>query len=90
MNQDSSLAIFEDYPVRRVNDENTGPQMTNEVLTIKEVVVLLNFAKKTVYAMDQVGKNAGFKIRQWRIKRAERERWCDAQLCGGDGGRNGE
>lgn len=62
--------------------------MPDEVLTIKEVAVLLKLAEKTVYAMAQAGEIPAFKIRgQWRIKRSELDRWIDAQPRGGERGK---
>lgn len=61
--------------------------MADEVLTIKEVAVLLKLAEKTVYAMAAAGEIPAFKIRgQWRIKRTELDRWMDAQPRGGETG----
>jgi excisionase family DNA binding protein len=61
--------------------------MADEVLTIKEVAALLKLAEKTVYAMAQAGEIPAFKIRgQWRIKRAELDRWIDAQPRGRESG----
>lgn len=61
--------------------------MPDEVLTIKEVAALLKLAEKTVYAMAAAGEIPAFKIRgQWRIKRAELDRWMDAQPRGGETG----
>jgi excisionase family DNA binding protein len=61
--------------------------MADEVLTIKEVAALLKLAEKTVYTMAQAGEIPAFKIRgQWRIKRAELDRWIDAQPRGGERG----
>jgi excisionase family DNA binding protein len=61
--------------------------MADEVLTIKEVAALLKLAEKTVYAMAQAEELPAFKIRgQWRIKRAEFDRWIDAQPRGGESG----
>jgi excisionase family DNA binding protein len=54
--------------------------MSDEVLTIKEVVALLKLAEKTVYAMANAGELPAFKIRgQWRIKRIELDSWIDEQ-----------
>ncbi len=65
--------------------------MSDEVLTIKEVAALLKLAEKTVYAMANAGEIPAFKIRgQWRIKRADLDKWLDAQPRGGDGSRHGE
>lgn len=64
-----------------------GTQMTDEVLTIKEVVALMRLAEKPVYAMAQAGELPAFKIRrQWRIKHVEFDRWIDALPRGGVGG----
>ncbi|KQP17192.1 helix-turn-helix domain-containing protein [Pseudorhodoferax sp. Leaf265] len=61
--------------------------MTDEILTVKEVAVLLKLAEKTVYAMAAAGQIPAFKIRgQWRIKRTELDRWMDAQPRGGEAG----
>jgi excisionase family DNA binding protein len=65
--------------------------MPDEVLTINEVAALLKLAEKTVYAMAQAGESPAFKIRgRWRIKRAEFDKWIDAQPRGGEGERDGE
>jgi len=54
--------------------------MTDEVLTIKEVAVLLKLASKTVYSMAQRGELPAFKVRgQWRIRRADFEAWMEQQ-----------
>lgn len=54
--------------------------MPDEVLTIKEVAGLLKLADKTVYGMANAGEIPAFKIRgQWRVQRAEFERWLEAQ-----------
>jgi excisionase family DNA binding protein len=54
--------------------------MTDEVLTIKEVAVLLKLADKTVYSMAQQGELPAFKVRgQWRIRRADFEAWMQEQ-----------
>jgi len=64
--------------------------MPDEVLTIKEVAVLLKLAEKTVYAMANAGEIPAFKIRgQWRIMPTELEQWLYAQPRGrGDEGRH--
>ena len=62
---------------------NDDAAMSDEVLTIKEVAALLKLAEKTVYAMANAGELPAFKIRgQWRIKRAELNRWLDEQPRG--------
>ena len=70
----------------RLNPERRHP-MSDEVLTIREAAALLKLAEKTVYAMAAAGEIPAFKIRgQWRIKRAELDRWIDAQPRGGETG----
>ncbi len=65
--------------------------MPDEVLTIKEVAALLKLAEKTVYPMARVGEIPALKIPgQWRLKRAEPDKWIVAPRRGGDGGRCGE
>jgi excisionase family DNA binding protein len=57
--------------------------LPDEVLTIKELAVLLKLAEKTVYAMANAGELPAFKIRgQWRIRRTELEHWMDEQPKG--------
>ncbi len=57
--------------------------VSDEVLTIKEVAALLKLAEKTVYAMANAGELPAFKIRgQWRIRRAQLDRWMDEQPRG--------
>ena len=65
--------------------------MTDELLTIKEVAVLLKLADKTVYSMAQRGELPAFKVRgQWRIRRVELDGWIDARPRGRGEGRDGE
>lgn len=60
--------------------------MPDELLTIKAVDALLEFAEKTGYAMANPGELPAFKIRgQWRIHRTELERWDEQPRGGGDG-----
>jgi len=55
--------------------------MPDEVLTIKELATLLKLAEKTVYAMANAEEIPAFKVRgQWRVKRADIERWIDSQV----------
>lgn len=71
-------------PLSARTAQEGAPPMADEVLTIKEVAALLKLAEKTVYAMANAGEIPAFKIRgQWRIKRAELDRWLDAQPRGG-------
>lgn len=54
--------------------------MPDEILTIREVAALLRLADKTVYSMAQSGEIPAFKVRgQWRIRRADLDRWLDEQ-----------
>jgi excisionase family DNA binding protein len=64
--------------------------MSDEVLTIKEAAALFKLAEKTVYAVANAAEMPAFKIRgQWRIKRADLDRWLDAHPRD-DRGRHGE
>jgi len=55
----------------------------DELLTIKDVAVLLKLAEKTVYSMAQQGEIPAFKVRgQWRIRRSELDHWMDKQPRG--------
>lgn len=57
--------------------------MPDEVLTIKEVAALLKLAEKTVYGMASTAEIPAFKIRgQWRVRRAELEKWLDSRPRG--------
>ncbi len=61
--------------------------MPDDFLTIKGVATLLKLAEKTVGGMAQAGEIPTFKVRsQWRVKRAELDRWLDAQPRGGESG----
>lgn len=51
-----------------------------EILTVKEVAVLLQIGEKTAYSLTQQGKLPGFKFGgQWRFRRADIEGWIDNQ-----------
>ena len=70
-------------PSRTTSRPASGTASTDEHLTIKEVAALLKLAEETVYAMANEGELPAFKIRgQWRIRRAELERWMDEQPRG--------
>lgn len=74
-------------PPSPVSSDPGADPMPDEILTIKEVAALLRLAEKTVYAMAAAGEIPAFKIRgQWRLKRAELDRWMDAQPRGGEAG----
>ncbi|HHH31186.1 MAG TPA: DNA-binding protein [Polyangiaceae bacterium] len=65
--------------------------MSDEVLTIKEVAVLLKLAEKTVYSMAQKGELPAFKVRgQWRIRRADFDEWMEEQARHAREGEEGE
>jgi len=50
------------------------------ILTIKDVASILKLAEKTVYSMAQEGELPAFKVRgQWRIRRADFEKWIALQ-----------
>ena len=61
--------------------------MTDEVLTIKEIAELLKLAEKTVYSMAQRGELPMFKVRgQWRMHRADFDNWMAEQRRGAERG----
>ena len=65
---------------------------TDEVLTLKEVALLLKIAERTAYMMVQRGDLPGFKVGgQWRFKRADIDTWMEAQKLaerpGSEGGK---
>lgn len=52
----------------------------DEILTLKEVALLLKVAEKTVYTMAQSKDLPAFKVRgQWRFRREDIDRWIDQQ-----------
>jgi excisionase family DNA binding protein len=52
----------------------------DEVLTIKDVAIILKLAEKTVYSMAQDGELPAFKVRgQWRIRRVDFNSWIAKQ-----------
>jgi len=56
---------------------------SDEVLTIREVALLLKLAEKTVYSMAQQGELPAFKVRaKWRIRRVDFDRWMLEQAAG--------
>lgn len=51
-----------------------------EVLTIKNVAVLLKVGEKTIYSMAQTGELPAFKVRgQWRFSRKDLDAWMEQQ-----------
>lgn len=62
------------------------------VMTIREVAEVLKVGTKTVYTMAQNGEAPAFKIGgQWRFRRADIDRWIQAQVddCSGAGRSSG-
>lgn len=54
--------------------------MPDEILTVREIAILLKLADKTVYSMAQAGELPAFKVRgQWRIRRVDFEDWMERQ-----------
>lgn len=52
----------------------------SEILTIKEVAILLKVGDRTVYALAQQAQLPGFKVGgQWRFKRHDLEAWIEQQ-----------
>jgi excisionase family DNA binding protein len=54
--------------------------MTDQILTIKDVAIYLKLAEKTVYKLAAEGKLPGFKVGgSWRFKQADIESWIEAK-----------
>ena len=54
--------------------------INEEVLTIKEIAILLKLAEETVYGMFQNRELPAFKVRgQWRIRKVDFQRWMVEQ-----------
>ena len=52
--------------------------MTDEILTLKEVAEYLKLAEKTAYRLVAEGKLPGFKVGgSWRFKRTDIEKWIE-------------
>lgn len=57
-----------------------------EVLTVRDVADVLKVGTKTVYTMAQNGELPAFKVGgQWRFRRADIDRWIQAQVDAGSG-----
>ena len=57
--------------------------MTDDIMTIKEVVEYLKIRDKTAYRLVAEGKITGFKVGgSWRFRRSEIETWIDEQREG--------
>ncbi len=53
----------------------------DEILTIREVAVLLKIGGKTAYTMAQSGELPGFKVRgQWRFRRSDIDAWIHEKV----------
>jgi len=58
--------------------------LTDSVMTVKEVAEYLRVNQRTVYRLAVDRKLPGFKVgTTWRFKRADIERWIDAQASVG-------
>lgn len=56
----------------------TANEMTDQILTLKEVAAYLKLADKTAYKLAADGKLPGFKVGgSWRFKRDDIERWIE-------------
>lgn len=67
-------------PFTSLAEEHNGAPMPDEVLTIKEVALILKLAEKTVYAMANEGQLPAFKVRgQWRIRKVDFDQWMAEQ-----------
>lgn len=54
--------------------------MTDEILTIKEIAEYLKLNEKTAYRLASEGKLPGFKVGgSWRFKRIDLEKWIEEQ-----------
>jgi len=54
--------------------------MTDEILTIKEIAEYLKLNEKTAYRLASEGKLPGFKVGgSWRFKRVDLEKWIEEQ-----------
>jgi len=52
--------------------------MTDQILTIKDVAIYLKLAEKTAYKLAAEGKLPGFKVGgSWRFKQADIESWIE-------------
>lgn len=55
---------------------------TDSVMTVKEVADYLRVNQRTVYRLAVDRKLPGFKVgTSWRFKRADIDRWIDAQAA---------
>ena len=56
----------------------TANEITDQILTLKEVAAYLKLADKTAYKLAADGKLPGFKVGgSWRFKREDIERWIE-------------
>jgi excisionase family DNA binding protein len=58
-----------------------GKDMSDEILTLKEVAKYLKLAEKTAYRLAAEGKLPGFKVGgSWRFRRDELEKFTKAEV----------
>jgi excisionase family DNA binding protein len=58
-----------------------GKDMSDEILTVKEVAKYLKLAEKTAYRLAAEGKLPGFKVGgSWRFRRDELEKFTKAEV----------
>ena len=54
--------------------------VSDEILTIRQVAELLKINEKTTYKLASEGKIPGFKVGgSWRFRRSDLDRWIDEQ-----------
>jgi len=59
--------------------------MSDEILTLKEVAEYLKLAEKTAYRLAADGKLPGFKVGgSWRFKESDIEKWIEEQKIKND------
>ena len=60
--------------------ENLVLNVSDEILTIRQVAELLKINEKTTYKLASEGKIPGFKVGgSWRFRRSDLDRWIDEQ-----------
>lgn len=63
--------------------ESYCTEMTDQILTLKEVAAYLKLAEKTAYRLASEGKLPGFKVGgSWRFKRDDLDKWIEEQKEG--------
>ena len=62
--------------------ENLVLNVSDEILTIRQVAELLKINEKTTYKHASEGKIPGFKVGgSWRFRRSDLDRWIDEQCA---------